>query len=74
RSQFLMKHGRRSVQNRRTWFYVLDRYGIGIMLAATDHGLTPTPDLPDIPTDILATRQSPHRRTWRERLQRSRSS
>jgi hypothetical protein len=52
---------KRSSSNRRKWKNLVDRVGFGLMLAAQDRGLGPTPDIPDIPLEILATRIAPPR-------------
>jgi hypothetical protein len=50
---------RQARRSRRRSTHLIDRLGVGLMLAAQDHGLTPTPDIPDIPLEILATRITP---------------
>lgn len=46
----------RSVQNRRSWAFLLDRIGVAVMLCAQDRGLAATAGLADVPVEVLARR------------------
>ncbi len=58
RSQVRLRLGGRSSRNRATWIYLLDRTAVGIALAAQDRGLRAVEGLPDVPTEIVATRRT----------------